>query len=183
MVRIEVRSTSQAMVFERSGTEAKGCTQLLYDASYGGANVYFRNEYTQKGDTYTGELNLSNGYSSLASLRYDADTSKLSVFGIPYGSYDLSVPSEGIQCSMEVSAGTSGSTDHAITLWGSSYMFRGAFNRLELTVNTTSKSSAKKPSQKATDISNYTTWELGELIYGLEQQAENELYTMLYGLW
>lgn len=183
MIRIETRAFGQAVALERTGTEAKGCTQLLYQTSYDSSTIYFRNEYTKKGGTYKGEASVNDGYNNSASLRYDADTSKHSALGIPYGSYDLSVPGEGIQYSMEVSAGKSGSTDHVITLRGSEYMFGSAFSRLDLTVNTTSKSSVKKPSKKPTDISDYTPQELSGLMYQLTSEAESQLNAMLYGLW
>lgn len=182
MVRLE-NSYGSAMVFERAGTQSKGCAQMLYEESDDGNVVYFESEYTKNGSVYDGTVTLHGDYSyDSVSVSCNVDTGKLSVLGVPYGSYSLYVPYEDVSLSLEVSEGSSGSTDHVITIQGGGYMFDGMFTRLDLTVNTTGKSSAQKPGQPPTDISDYSEAELDELFYGLVYRMGGELYALLYEL-
>lgn len=183
MVRL-ANSYGSAMVFERSGTEAKGCTQLFYEESYGENNVLLKNTYTKKGDVYDGTLTINDDYSyDSVTVSYNMNTGKRSVLGIPYGSYSLYAPYEDVSLSMEVSEGKSGSTDHVISIQGDNYTFGGTFTRLELTVNTTKRSSAKKPAERPTDITYYSESELSDLMYELSSRMEDALYEAMYGLW
>lgn len=182
MVRLE-SDYDYAMVFERAGSASKGCTQVFYQESYGEATVYLENEYTKSGDVYDGRLTANDGYGESVSLKYNADTGKRSVLGIPYGSYSLSAPSEDVSLSMTVSDGGNGSTDHVITIQDNGYAFGGEFSRLDLTINATEKSSAQKPSRQPTDITYYSEEELSDLMYYLSSQMEDALYGVMYGAW
>lgn len=183
MVRLE-NSYDTAMVFERTGTASKGCTQVFYyEYSYNDRYVYFQNDYTKNGDVYNGEITIYDGYSESGSLSYNADTGKRSVLGIPHGSYSLSIPYEDVNLSMKVSEGKSGSTDHVITIQGGAYAFGGEFTRLDLTVNTTEKSSAQKPARQPVDITYYSEDELSDLLYNLSYRMEDALYGVMYGAW
>lgn len=184
MVRLENSNYGTAMVFERAGTASKGCTQTLYNEyGYSDRYVYFQNQYTKNGDVYSGEVTLNDGYSESVSLSYNADTGKRSVLGIPHGSYSLSMPYEDVSLSMKVSEGRNGGTDHVITILDNGYAFGGEFTRMDLTINTTDKSSAKKPGRQPTDITYYSEEELSDLMYYLSSQMENALYGVMYGSW
>lgn len=183
MVRINSSYDGDSLVFEREGTESKKCEQVLYLAtSYGETEVYFRNEYSKKGKVYDGELSFDDGYGDSCNVRYNMDTGKLSVLGVPYGSYDLRIPDEDVVVKLEVSDGKSGSTDHQFSVYGDGYAFGQNFSRVNATVNTTNRSSAKKSGKKATDITNYTDQELEELLYGLSNRIEAELGSLMYEL-
>lgn len=182
MVRLE-NGYGDAMVFERSGSASKGCTQFLYMEGYSATPAYLKNEYTKNGDVYDGTLTINSDYNESVSLKYKADTGKHSVLGIPYGSYSLSVPYEEVSLSMTVSEGKSGSTDHVITIQDNGYNFGGEFSRMDLTINTTEKSSVQKPSRQPTDITYYSEDELNQLMYYLSSQMEAALYDVMYGLW
>ena len=181
MVRLE-NNYGEAMVFERAGTASKGCSQIFYVEGYG-TPAYLKNEYTKSGDVYDGTFTINSDYDESISLKYKADTGKHSVLGIPYGSYSLSVPGEDIALSMTVSEGRNGSTDHVVTIQDNGYAFGGEFTRMDLTINTTEKSSAQKPSRQPTDITYYSEDELNQLMYYLSSQIESALYDVMYGLW
>lgn len=183
MVRINSSYDGDSLVFERDGTESKKCEQVLYLASpYGDTEVYFQNEYSKKGKVYDGELSFDDGYGDSCNVRYKMDTGKLSVLGAPYGSYDLRIPGEDVVVNLEVSDGKSGSTDHQFSVYSDGYAFGQSFSRINATVNTTNRSSAKKPDKKATDITDYTDQELEELLYGLSNRIEAELGSLMYEL-
>lgn len=182
MVSIKSRKSDEMFVFEREGTESKGCSIAFYEASDDYNTVYLQAEYTKKGDACDGDLKISDGYRNTLRIDFTMDGSKRSVLGIPYGSYSFAVPDEDIRCSLEVSEGKSGSTDHVFSLRGDDYTFGGLFTKLDVTVNTTSKSSAKKPSVKATDISDYTEQELSKLLYNLGNRVMDNLNEAAYNL-
>lgn len=83
---------------------------------------------------------------------------------------------------MEVKEGKSGSTDHIITVRGDEYEL-GGFSRMEITVNTTEKSSVKKPGGKKVDISDYDVDELEELFTDIADQLEDDLNDIMYELY
>ena len=58
--------------------------------------------------------------------------------------------------------GSEGGTDHILTLRGNEYVFDD-FSRMDITVNTTAKSSAKRPSGTTVDITGYSDEEYDEL--------------------
>lgn len=183
MVRINSSYDGDSLVFERDGTESKKCEQVLYLASpYGDTEVYFQNEYSKKGKVYDGELSFDDGYGDSCNVRYNMDTGKLSVLGVPYGSYNLRIPGEDVVVKLEVSDGKSGSTDHQFSVYSDGYAFGQSFSRVNATVNTTNRSSAKKPGKKATDITDYTDQELEELMNSLLNRIEADIGSLMYEL-
>lgn len=188
MIRIETKEYGQAVVYERSGNAADRCRQVLYTSSdYSGNTTIFSSEYTKKGSSYKGDVSIYSSYGDSFTLEFDMDTGKKSVLGIPYGTYEFNVPDTDVTVSLAVAKGDGGSTDHTIVLRGSEYYFDYAFSRLTLNINTTAKSSVKKPSVKAVDISGYSYAELQDLTEDLANAWLSEMYanfgSMMYGGW
>ncbi len=164
MIRITDLDAEEDLVIECRGSEEEGLSTAFYldggDADY--RPFTFLSTYTKKGEAYTGELSLTTPYDGTITCDYDVDTGKRSALGIPYGSYDVDVSHDDIAIRLEVAGGSGGGTDHTLTLRGGEYVF-GDFRRLDITIHTTDKSSAKKPSGTVVDITGYSEEEYDEL--------------------
>ena len=110
------------------------------------------------------------------------DTGKQSPLGVYYGTYELNVPDTSVSIEMEVKEGKAGSTDHIVTIRGDEYEL-GGFSRLDVTINTTEKSSVKKPGGKKVDITDYDMDELEELFMDIGEQLEEDLNDIMYELY
>lgn len=165
MIRIANRDADEELVFECKGTEPQGRSTVFYlDGGEDGDRPFtISNSYTKKGRVYTGEFSYMSPYDGRISCSYNANTSKKSALGISYGTYELDVSDDDITIKLEVSESSGGGAEHVLTIEGGEYVFDD-FSRLELTINTTDKSSAKKPGGEAVDITNYSEEELDELL-------------------
>lgn len=112
-------------------------------------------------------------------LDYDMDTGKSSPLGIWYGSYTLSVPYTEASLSLDVQKGANG-TDHSLRLRAPDYLFDYMFSTLDVTVTATSGSTAKKPSARAVDITDYDGDELEELFETLWDRLTGSVLSYLY---
>ncbi|MCI8843734.1 MAG: zinc ribbon domain-containing protein [Oscillospiraceae bacterium] len=164
MIRITDHYAEEDLVVECSGTEAEGLSTAFYvdsgDSDYRPFTVL--STYTKKGKAYTGEISFTSPHDGTIDCSYDIDTGKQSVLGIPYGTYDVDVSHDDISIKLEVADGSEGGTDHILTLRGNEYVFDD-FSRMDITVNTTAKSSAKRPSGTTVDITGYSDEEYDEL--------------------
>lgn len=186
MIRIE--ADGQAVVYERDGSESAGVSEVIYLDSLDYSQVLLEHEYTKKGSVSEGSLTLTVPYESSVLLDYEVDESKRSALGAYYGTYDLSIPDTGMDFSMEVKEGDEGGVDHVLSLYNCQSLYYFApFDYLELTINATDKSTAKKPSGKTVDITDYSTSELEELFYDigsvLQQDLIDNLEPLMYDLY
>ena len=154
------------MVLECDGTASEGRSTAFYmeDDDSGYKPFTFRNTYTRTGGVYEGELSLTAPDDGDIVCRYNADSNRKSVLGLPYGTYKLEVSEQNdITVDLEVTDGKTGGTDHILTLRGNTDVF-GDFSRMDITINTTDKGSAQKPGGQPVDITNYTDEQLEELL-------------------
>lgn len=179
---------NNSIVYEAKGTESDKRTEMLYVMDNGSKEELLERSYTKKGSKYDGSLTVTDAFT----LDYDMDTGKTSVFGIPYGEYRLYLPGENASTSLKVADGAKkGSVDHILTFKmdrNSYYSYSyPAFNQLSVTVNATNRSSVKKPSGREVDISDYSDWELEQLIDDIGETLGREfinnlpLGSLLYG--
>lgn len=175
-IRISVQN-GNAFAYEAEGTESGGRTELIYAVSYGDRQNLVERSYTKKGDTYEGRVLITIPYEDSITVNYEMDRSKTSVFGIPYGEYRISVPSEDVSISLKVADGANGGVDHTFTVSADSYYFDYMFSRLSLTVNATDRSTVSKPSQRPVDISDYSEAEFYDLFYNIGYMLE---YNLIY---
>ena len=178
------------IVLERA-VDGKNGAEAFYMLERGRETIMVHNDYRISGSKCTGEITVDMGYSSGA-LEYDIDFSKKSVFGLPYGTYatDLRELVPGLSLELNVTGGKSGSTDHVLSIGGLKDLTGGELQSVDLIVNTTTKSSAKEPSGKKEDISDYDERELSDLFselgYGIveeliESPELEDLTGLLYG--
>lgn len=162
LIMIETEDTE--IVFERA-LDGKSGAEAFYIVDNGTDVVMITNEYEISGSKRTGEIVADTEYGPL-SLAYDVDLSKKSVFGVPYGTYtpDLSDYVPGLDVELSVAGGKSGSTDHVLTVSGLKNLTGDMLRSVDITINTTAKSSAKEPAGKKEDISDYDEDELSELL-------------------
>ena len=203
--KISISFMEGAIVYEAKGAESSGRTELIYAAVDDERQDLLEHTYTKKGTTYDGRVTVNGGtgsyydwrtdtyttYENKLTLDYNYDSGKTSVFGIPYGEYDLSVTSFGEtnSISLTVAAGANGGVDHTLSAdLGDDYYEEYGFRRVSLTVNATDRSSFKKPSQAPVDISFYDEDELRaffyDLGYDIGQTLANELqkdFPFLFG--
>lgn len=166
MIRITNLDAGETMVLECDGTASEGRSAAFYmeDDDSGYKSFTFRNTYTRTGGVYEGELSLTAPDDGDIICRYNADSSRKSVLGLPYGTYKLEVSEQNdITVDLEVTDGKTGGTDHILTLRGNADVF-GDFSRMDITINTTDKGSAQKPGGQPVDITNYTDEQLEELL-------------------
>ena len=165
MIRITNHDAEEDLVFECSGNKSQGRSTAFYldgdDYDYRPFTIL--NTYTQKGQAYTGELSYTSPHDGTIICAYDLDAGKKSPLGIPYGTYQVDVSHDDISITLEVAKGSKGGTNHILTLRGNEYVFDD-FNRMDITINTTDKSSATKPGGTAVDITDYSDEEYDELL-------------------
>ena len=153
--------------------------------------VMITNTFSIDGSKRDGEFTMDSSGGKL-SVEYDIDLSKKSVFGIPYGVYtpDFRNIVPGASLELEVTEGKNGSTEHILTVGGLKNLTDDMLSAVDITVNTTNKSSAKEPSGKKEDISDYDMEELMALLedigYGvsdalMDSPEIEELMESLYG--
>lgn len=186
MIRLE--ADGQAVVYERDGSESGGLDEVLYVESYGESQVLLEHEYTKKGSVSQGSLVMTIPYESTVIMDYELDEEKRSALGTYYGTYELSMPDEGVNFSLEVREGDEGGVDHILSLYNiQDLSYYAPFDRLELTINATDKSTAQKPSGKTVDITDYSTRELEELFTEigsvLQQDLIDNLEPLMYDLY
>ena len=187
-IRISVQDGSvqdgiNAVVYEAEGAESDGRTELIYMVSGRNRQNLVERSYTRKGNEYDGRVTVTLPYEPTVTVTYKIDRGKTSVFGIPYGEYRVSVPEKDFSASMTVAAGANGGVDHTVTVRMNGLHFGYYYydiSRLQVTVNATDRSSVKKPSQRAVDISDYSEWELEDLLYGLGEDIGETLVSQFY---
>lgn len=173
LIMIEVEYAE--IVFERA-LDGKTGSEAFYVVDDGTDAVMVTNDYTISGSKRTGEIVVDTEYGPF-SLAYDIDLSKKSVFGVPYGTYtpDLSDYMPGLGVELAVTGGKSGSTDHVVTVSGLKNLTDDMLRSVNITINTTAKSSAKEPSGKKEDISDYDEYDLTELLEEIGVSVEESL--------
>ena len=146
-------------------------------------DIALERKQTSEGNSLSGALTFGDpSYYSSVTLDYDIDPSNRSVLGIPYGSYEIE--QNDTEYTLDVRKSSSGGVDHILSIDGNIPDIP-YFNELNITLNATDKSSAKKPSSKSVDISKYTNTELNDLFSRFEETFENDiagnLTSALYG--
>ncbi|MBQ4417322.1 MAG: hypothetical protein II868_06470, partial [Butyrivibrio sp.] len=161
---IMIQDDYNEIVYERA-VDGKAGTEAFYAVFDGVEELMVYNDYTISGSKRTGEVSF-DVQGSVFALEYDIDLSKKSVFGIPYGTYftDLGDIAPGLEAELSVTGGKSGSADHVFTVSGLEDLTDDMISSADITVNATSKSSAKEPSGTKEDISDYDEEELMELL-------------------
>ena len=185
MIRLE--AGGQALVYERDGSESDGASEALYLDSADYSQVLLQHDYTKDGSNWKGSVTVTLPYESTFTMDYKLDEAKRSALGVYYGTYDMSIPDEGIRFSLEVQDGGSGGVDHILSINNCQSLFYAPFDYLELTINATDKSSAQKPSGDTVDLSDYSPAELEALFYDLgsvlQQDLINNLEPLFYDLY
>lgn len=184
MIRLKTRGSDSMVAYEAIGKESEERTELFYVTSYDDITS-LEHTYTKKGDAWAGEVVVTTPYDGNMTMEYDLDKSKKSVLGVPYGTYEFSADDFSMRMSMEVGKGENGGVDHVFSIRGDESDFDYMFERLELTVNTTDTSSAKKPTGTTVDISDYSEEEFYDLFSDLGETLQGDLISnlgpMLYG--
>ena len=158
-------STDEAEFGYQGLVTDKSVKEQFFVASRGNTLVRLDNEAVVSGKKWTGTLSLGTPSGSLP-VDYDLDTSKYSVYGMPYGTVSMNLaPLAGVDMGMEITtqAGDSSSTDMTVKFSGIGRLTNGLADSMEITVNTTNKSSATKPSGTKVDVSNYTEEDYSQL--------------------
>ncbi len=178
MIKITAGSDN-GLSYEADGesSDADGRQEMLSVLQYGEQALLLERDYTRKGSSSEGAVTVTIPYEGSLTFRYEMDTSKKSVFGIPYGEYTLSMPGEDIRVKLEVAAGQHGGADHTVTINTDSYY--SDFNYIKVNLNATDGGSAKKPSQKPTDINDLSSSELEDLVYSIVNVIQMELISNL----
>ena len=122
-------------------------------------------------------------------VKYSVDYNRKSELGIPYGNYvaDFSQLGVSVKLALDVQEAGNGSTDHLIRISGLSSIF-SSYNAIEsagIFINSSTPSTAEKPSGTEIDVSSYSDEELSELFRGLIKDAAKnspELSEILSGL-
>ena len=164
---ISVANDNAEIALERAA-DAGGGTEAYYATNNGNEVFSVRNEYTADGSKRKGTLSFDTPQGG-AGVDYDLDLSKKSVFGVPYGTYTPNLRNvlPGLNIRLDVTDGGAGSTDHIVTVSGLGNLTDDMVRGVELTVNTTDKSSAKEPDGTTVDISGYDEEELSKLFQDL----------------
>ena len=179
------RGEKGAITFEQKGDERDGMDQVVYLSSGSEIFTLFEHTYTRNKDVFEGRLTVHfDDYydDEILTLEYSMDTGKISPLGTPYGEYHLSYPWEDIELTMTVEGGSKGSTDHTIHLEGYSYWYGNV--SFSMTVNATEKSSAKKPSARTVDVTDYSEDQLMGILDGWEDSVQDllwEIQARVYG--
>lgn len=187
-ISISVQDGDAGFVYEAKGAESSGRSELVYAVSHGSTMNLVEHSYTRNGDIYDGRVTVTAGggsyssYENVFSLDYRMDRGKTSVFGIPYGEYNLSVydPYENtsVSFSLTVAAGANGGVDHTLSIdLGDEYYYSNGLSKLSVTVNATDRGAVSKPSQRPVDVSSYSETELYELFYTLGYKLGMELFS------
>ena len=173
------------LVYEAEGAESSGRSELVYLTNGDVTMNVLEHSYTKNGNIYNGRVSVYDysdsgsyhAYVNTLTIDYRMDRGNTSVFGIPYGEYSLTIDSYGetLSVSLKVADGAGGGVDHIFSINADSRYFNHMFSRLSLTINATDRSSVKKPSQRAVDISDYSEEELYDLFYGIGYALGNEL--------
>lgn len=191
MIRVE--ADGSALVYERSGSEREGLSEVVYTDDSGYLETLLRQSYTRQGDTQTGSatLRLDSAWlylpgvsyyydSPVVTVDYTADTGKKSSLGVAYGSYGFTFQNMDLQLQLEVKESAQGGVDHTLTYRDrGEELFGGMFHTLELTVNATQGGSARMPSGPQVDIGGYSMEELSALLERLGGGLEQELMRTL----
>lgn len=181
MDRIELNDGEQVFAYERDGNDC-----ICYYSSYDNIQGSIELKYEKNGKTFDGEVNISDGYSTMTIEFRDINREKKSALGISYGSYRLYFSDEDSNIEVDVNKAENGGTDHIIRVedsyWSS---FVGSYiYSFDIIINTTDrKSTAALPKAIKLDISDYTYRETEELFEELGEAAEdlaNDFYRQLY---
>ncbi|MDD6196433.1 MAG: zinc-ribbon domain-containing protein [[Clostridium] aminophilum] len=143
-IRIETKNADAfEMAFAEDGAQTTDCISF-------GENFSFCNSFTKNGSVCSGSMSFNN-----YKLNYNnVDTSKPSVLGIFYGSYNA----EGV--TLEVKEADN-ATDYEVKVMGAT-----------INLNATNSSTAVKPEGDVVDISNYTEEDYQNLVMELSNDFQ-----------
>jgi|GEM_PF-1966529 len=163
---------SEALVFERYGEESSGITYCV-GMCYLDENEFTEAvtlQYQKSGKTLTGDLSYMPEYGDTIKASFDLNLAKQSALKLYYGTYRLDAGD--VTAKLEVDSNGSGS-EHKLRLSGDDLDYSIGVSNLTVSVITTDRSStAKEPSAKAQDISDYSEEEFSELWVSLLQNAD-----------
>lgn len=174
LIRLEMDEEEIELTYERGGDEKEREEALYAGSTYGDAFMLL-NSYEKDGSRYIGETTFTNSYGEEYSIEYDLDEEKTTYFGLPYGEYAFSADGWDGGVDLVIEEGENG-VDHTLRIQDDSYLIGGFFSRLEVTVNTTDKSTASEPKAEQEDISSYSEDEMLDWLYNITDTLRYELY-------
>ena len=163
---------SYPLVFELYGKESSGITYCLgsYDSVSDAFSAFIKLDYQKKGSQIEGTLSYEDYYSELLQFNFDYNQNKRSALDLPYGTYRLDYGGITARLTVEKSGSE---TAHVLRLSGEELDYYIGTSDLEITILSTDRAStAKKPSVKQTDISDYSEDEFSNIFYNIASAAD-----------
>lgn len=172
LIEIEMKEFEEIYAYEYKNADDK-VEEIIYVSSYDDPDFFISNKYKVDGKVYDGKVTFYDGWDEYV-ISYEINSEKASPLGLPLGEYQFSF--EGIDLDLEVVEAKQG-VDHIVTIGGEDFYYEtdGLFGEVEVTVNATDKSTAKKPSGTKEDISDYDEDELYELIMTIGEELREVL--------
>lgn len=174
--------TEAGLAYERTGGGDSELDEALYAFSGGEVRLALSHHRESDGAAAAGTLRLSAGGTGRLSVDYASEDGRISPLGLPYGSFTLAVPGQGLTLSLTVRDGADGGTDHMLSVSGLEERANGLFNRLDLTVNAVQGSSVQPPEPAPVDVSDYSDEQIKEIIDRMGRALRNDLLANLWPL-
>ena len=171
--------SDSGIVYEAVGDGKSELNEVIYFLEDGSNETILTNRQTMSGKETSGTLNIYFDYSDYASINYDMTKDKTSRLGIPYGTFSLWTTEGSPTFSLTVQDGAAGGTDHILSISNAAPMFDYAFSSLNVTLNTTDKTSAKAPDIAPVDVTNYSDDQIEEIAERIASRLESDLISNL----
>lgn len=169
LIEIEIKEYDEVVGYEYKSVDDK-VEEIVYMSSYGSPDFFLSNKYKVNGKVHDGKITFYDGWDEYE-ISYEIEPEKVSTLGLPCGEYEFSL--EYTELKLEVAEADKG-FDHTVTIEGEDLYYEtdGMLSKVQVTVNATDKSSAKKPSGSKEDISDYNEDELYELVMSFSDELQ-----------
>ena len=169
LIEIEIKEYEEVYAYEYKATDDK-VEEIVYASSYDTVDFCISNKYKIDGKVYDGKIAYDDGWDAYE-ISYEIEPEKVSTLGLPCGEYEFSL--DYMELKLEVTEADKG-FDHTVTIEGEDLYYEtdGMISKVQVTVNATDKSSAKKPSGTKEDISDYDEDELYELVMSFSDELQ-----------
>lgn len=174
MIKIATKDGA-GLIIEMDGDKEKDYSVAVWSEM--SSDIDVRTSYTKDGSVYTGESTTTSSEGNVKTT-FAIDESKKSVFGTPYGTYDIEMDAlQGTGIHFEVAESENGGADHIISMNNLSSLSEGYVSSGTITLNATETTTAELPpsSAKTQDITDWDVNQLEDLFTKLGQSLEQNV--------
>ena len=174
MIKIATKDGA-GLIIEMDGDKEKDYSVAVWSEM--SSDIDVRTSYTKDGSVYTGESTTTSSEGNVKTT-FAIDEAKKSVFGTPYGTYDIEMDAlQGTGIHFEVAESENGGADHIISMNNLSFLSEGYVSSGTITLNATETTTAELPpsSAKTQDITDWDVNQLEDLFMKLGQSLEQNV--------